>query len=582
MRARATAVATDQSNAVGTVELECSPQGLSILYLGVGAFSEGYAPGALTSGTRVLAPWARVIEARVEGNQIFIALDPSLTPHHRLTLRNFSVGDASHEQELGRQRFIVRVGAIGAAAVLALVAATVAARLPAGVAGTAALLVGLLAAGVVLAVGLLAERRLGFVRVSSDVVRRMFAASLTNHLPSVPVSPVAPPARPLAAFGLPAFAGVLPRTTLAVVITLTAGMLGSVLTAKYMIHEQEQLRLARYIAEQHAAQAARVQTAPQPRAPAAARAVEPVRAASAAPVPSKPPASSTVAQITDRCICHRADSALWARTIPRLSLLVLSKRGKTDRDGDRELEVEVAAVNNGDRELRELALLVRFFGRDPTPAKKRHWVADRPLYFEGPLTPGAAIKWRIEAEGQEFELENPIGGDIGPSGDSAAPTNLLAELLEAKHRPVRMHGAMMLAYLGDARAREAAMKLKEALRDNEAPYLDRVLQAVADVRACDLDLAGDGALRTLKACVYNASDEARSDLGLHLRALEGEVNLNDPVGEPPNVLSEHTWQVPGRLEPHAGVRVTARVELGESARKAPAFDVYADRIDLLR
>ncbi|HEY6562752.1 MAG TPA: hypothetical protein VI072_36055 [Polyangiaceae bacterium] len=576
MRARATAVATDQSNAVGTVELECSPQGLSILYLGVGAFSEGYAPGALTNGTRVLAPWARVLEARVEGNQIFIALDPSVTPHHRLTLRNFSIGDGLQEQELGRQRFIVRVGAIGAAAVLSLVAATVAARLPAGVAASAALLVGLAAAGLVLAVGLLAERRLGFVRFSSDVVRRMFAASLVNHLPSVLVSPVTPPARRIGAFGLPAFAGVLPRTTLAVVITLTAGMLGSVLTARYMIHEQEQLRLARYIAEQHAARA------PAPREPAArpaARAPEPVARAAA---PPPPPASSTVAQVMDRCICHRADSALWTRTIPRLSLLVLSKRGKTDRDGDRELEVEVAAVNNGDRELRELALLVRFFERDPAPSKKRHWVADRPLYFEGPLTPGGAIKWRIEAPGQEFELENPIAGDIGPSGDSAAPTNLLAELQDAKHRPVRMHGAMMLAYLGDPRAREAAMKLKEALRDNEAPYLDRVLSAVADVRGCDLELSGDGAVRSLKACVYNASDEARSELGLRLRALEGEVTLNDPVGEPPNVLSEHTWQVPGRLDPHAGVRVTARVELGESSRSAPAFEVYADRIDLLR
>lgn len=582
MRARATAVATDQSNAVGTVELECSPQGLAILYLGVGAFSEGYAPGALTTGTRVLAPWERVIEARVEGNQIFIALDPALTPHHRLTLRNFSIGDALHEQELGRQRFIVRVGAIGAAVVLALVAATVAARLPAGVAATAALFVGLFAAGLVLAVGLLAERRLGFVRVSSDVVRRMFAATLINHLPSVPVSPVTPPGRRFAAFGLPAFAGVLPRTTLAVVITLTAGMLGSVLTAKYMIHEQEQLRLARYIAQQHAALAARVQPA-QPPARPAARAPEPAaRASAAAAAPQSPPASSTVAQVIDRCICHRADSALWARTLPRLSLLVLSKRGKTDRDGDRELEVEVAAVNNGDRELRELALLVRFFERGATPSKKRHWVADRPLYFEGPLTPGAAIKWRIEADGQEFELENPIGGDIGPSGDSAAPPNLLADLLDAKHRPVRMHGAMMLAYLGDRRAREAAMKLKEALRDNEAPYLDRVLQAVADVRACDLELSGEGGVRGLKACVYNAADEARSELGLRLRALEGEVNLNDPVGEPPNVLSEHTWQVPGRLEPHAGVRVTARVELGDSGRAAPAFEVYADRIDLLR
>ena len=37
-------MASERSNAVGTVELECTPSGLSLVYLGVGAWSKGYAP----------------------------------------------------------------------------------------------------------------------------------------------------------------------------------------------------------------------------------------------------------------------------------------------------------------------------------------------------------------------------------------------------------------------------------------------------------------------------------------------------------------------------------------------------------
>jgi hypothetical protein len=48
MRVRAVAAASERSNAVGSVELECTPHGLVIVYLGLGSFSEGYTPGALT------------------------------------------------------------------------------------------------------------------------------------------------------------------------------------------------------------------------------------------------------------------------------------------------------------------------------------------------------------------------------------------------------------------------------------------------------------------------------------------------------------------------------------------------------
>jgi hypothetical protein len=193
------------------------------------------------------------------------------------------------------------------------------------------------------------------------------------------------------------------------------------------------------------------------------------------------------------------------------------------------------------------------------------------VYFQGPLGPGKAIKWSVEARGSEFEVESPRPGDIGPAGDGAAPTNLLAELLEANHRPVRLHGAMMLAYLGDPRAKDAIAKLKEALRDEEAPYLDRLAAAVADVRVCGLEVSGTGSPRKVKACAFNAKDEAREQLVLHVRSLEAAPRFDNPVGTPPAATAEATFPVPGELAPHSGVQVTGDFQVEGAANVFEAF-----------
>src|SRR5690348_769468 len=116
MRARAVAVPSDRSNAVGSVELECTPFGLLIVHHGVGAFQDGYAPGAVTSGTRVVVPWGAVREASIQGDRLLIAVDETLTPHNRLMLAGFSTGDPPEPGERRKQRFLLRAG-IGAAVV---------------------------------------------------------------------------------------------------------------------------------------------------------------------------------------------------------------------------------------------------------------------------------------------------------------------------------------------------------------------------------------------------------------------------------------------------------------------------------
>jgi hypothetical protein len=221
--------------------------------------------------------------------------------------------------------------------------------------------------------------------------------------------------------------------------------------------------------------------------------------------------------------------------------------------------------------------LVEFFDRDPPPSNKRYPVDTRPLFYEGPIRPAQALKWSVEARGVEFEVHSPIPGDVGPFGDDAAPANLFAELLDANHRPVRLHAAMMLSFLGDPRAREAVLVLREALREDEAPYLNRLLQAQLPVRVCQLKF--EHARRAGSACVFNRGVEPRSDLGLRVRALRGEVSHAEPVGMPPEVARESSYHLPGELGAGEGRVATFSFDL--QGERAPAFEAFADRYDLL-
>jgi hypothetical protein len=265
-------------------------------------------------------------------------------------------------------------------------------------------------------------------------------------------------------------------------------------------------------------------------------------------------------------------------------LLVLAQRTRKGRGEDENkhkkyLELELGVVNNSKAELPELSFLVEFFERDPPPSNKRYSTATRPLFFEGPLAPGQAIKWDVEARGTDFEVHNALTGDVGIEGENAAPTNLIAELLHAHNRPVRMHGAMLLTFFGDPRAKDAILELREALREDEAPYLDRLLQAVSDVHVCGLKVPEFGESRSVQACVFNASKEPKKSLGVRVRGLDAATLDENPSGQPPNVIAEATLAVPGELAPNTGVSVVGDFDL--NGTKPLTFEAFADRIDLL-
>ncbi|HET9952868.1 MAG TPA: hypothetical protein VFQ61_00110 [Polyangiaceae bacterium] len=583
MRYRAVAVASAESNAVGAVELECTPHGLFIAYLGVGAFTEGYAPGALASGTGLTVPWTQVSEARLEGERLLLAIDHKLTPLNRLLLTEFETGRRIPKEELAKRRLLVRFSSLAAALVAALILGAFVLRSSPETSASAAVALALLAALVLMTMGFLVDRSMES-SAEDRAAFENFAREISQYLPTLVQLPHAPRARkPLP--DVSELQGLLPRTTLAIVITLTSGLLSVLLVARWVTNNQAEVRsvtsrMLEPAAPREAAAAARPQAAPKAPKPSS-----PPQVAAARDVAATPASSGPGQGFGDECRCVRPDSALWSRPLPRLSVLTISKRlrlGKNPDENKRKkyLELDLAVVNNSNKDIEEIALMVLFYDRDPPPSNRRNQVSNRPLFFEGPLQPGQAIKWSVEAEGTEFEVQNPIAGSLTPEGDDIAPANRLAELLSARNRPVRLHGAMLLTFLSDPRAREGALGLREALREDEAPYLSRLIQALGDVRVCQLRVSsGPGPARTVNACVHNTSKEPKKELGMKLRGLENAPDLGNPSADPPTVQFETTVHLPGELGAGAARTVRFPVDLGSAA--PTIYEAYVDRFDLL-
>jgi hypothetical protein len=267
---------------------------------------------------------------------------------------------------------------------------------------------------------------------------------------------------------------------------------------------------------------------------------------------------------------------LWALQFPRLSTLLIGQKSRAHKD-HHHLEIDLAVINNGAKALDEVNLSVQFYeddGKKPT----KH----RPLHYGSKLRPGQAIKWHVEARGTSFRVENPIIEVLGEERTALAEANDFADLLGANHRPVRLHGAMMLAFLGDARAKKGALDLREALRESEAPYLDRLLSTQGDLVTCDWRASQEGRVRQVSACVFNVSTKRLSKVAAKVRALDRLFDYRNPVAAPPTVIAERTFQLEESLEPREG-RVTV-VELdtdNPDGRVPQAFEVIANLENLL-
>ena len=67
-------------------------------------------PGALATGSDLTVPWTSVTHAALEGDELFLEVDASITPLNRLCLTGFTAGDEElPADESRRRRLVVRV-----------------------------------------------------------------------------------------------------------------------------------------------------------------------------------------------------------------------------------------------------------------------------------------------------------------------------------------------------------------------------------------------------------------------------------------------------------------------------------------
>jgi hypothetical protein len=152
-------------------------------------------------------------------------------------------------------------------------------------------------------------------------------------------------------------------------------------------------------------------------------------------------------------------------------------------------------------------------------------VTDRGLFWEGELGPGRSVKWSVEAPGSEVRIdvdERRKLGEVPP-----APADAFVKLLGARQPSVRLHAAVMLAYLGDERAHEAASNLGD-LSEADENIRRMALRASEPLRACDVKARPAGGL---ELCAANTGTTDVSKLaveevtpeGAGRRALVGEA-----------------------------------------------------------
>jgi hypothetical protein len=585
MRVFALAVRDSRASAIGRVELECTPPGLVIGFSQVAAYTEGYLPGATTNGTRVLVPYGQIKEARIEGEQIHLAFESDTIPHDRMTLSRFAAGPGVPLQELRKRRLILHLGALGVATIFALVVLVLTRAENSGPFGwspiQSALGYGGLAAGLILALGYGLDQRFFLRDPREDEVRRMFAADLATHLPSLQSGEPPSPASPKE--WIERLAELLPSSVTVTAATLAAALLTALFTGTRLLRRESALEARRERAETYAMRAepenraAPAPTAPVPRdTPKDDAPQEPLSPSDEPPEDSAPSAKAGELSPERNCVCDRADSPLWDEPLPRLSALLLDSR-VIPRETHNRLEVDVAVVNNGDEPISELTLHVVFSEKRGTQNER---TKERPLYFEGPLGPGKAIKWTTEARGDSFRILAPDFGKLGQNGEGAASREAFHELLDARNRPVRLHAVRVMSYLGDPRAHAEALKLKDAYRAREAPFLRRVLAATGELRVCDLEVK-TAPEPSVGVCVHNASSETKTDLGIVVGELDQKFDPAQPLANPPQLEAEYKWKISGSLGPDSGKYVRAPVPPGFASKPGHAVEVMADRFDLL-
>ncbi|AUX33999.1 MULTISPECIES: hypothetical protein [Sorangium] len=594
----ALAIAEGGANAVGAVRFTCAEAELEVELVRVAGYAEGFALGAVAAPVRFGVPYTAIRGLFRRGKALCVALDPSAcSPHNCFVLARFE-GDlpgvpgvisptAMEAMESAyRARVHARVASWVAPAPLGVLAAALSPDyLASGPLGTASLAL-LVALATWLALRFAARLatwggppsdRLRDALVE-ELSRRMGFASerLAASTPGAPAPPVfAPRPTPLAARpgrerggedgldALPLRARVLVPAALAVVgIVATMAFVQRFAAPRDLPPAERQAALG---------------VGPAARGAAAALLAGEARERAE---PSFP-----------HCLCERADSPLWQQGVPILSVLgstgpddgagVIAPILKRDRAEDDEAaaepgesgaepgaaasgdagaapgdagvdgggrarrpargryDFELAVVNNSGAPVRDFRVLLTFARRNRRG--ERAGITERGLFWEGALAPGRAVKWHVEAPGTEVKIEPGVTGMLDGETGVASP-DAFFQLTRARYRVVRIHAAMMLAWLRDPRARDALLSLLPAA-SGEEEKLERIRRATADVVPCSVAVA-EGRLR---ACLFNGG----------VAPLRGVTLREVAAGEGG---APRAWPIAATLPVHEGVEVTLPLE----------------------
>lgn len=537
---RAVAVAHETANAVGTVELSCSPEGLRLHFVRISAWSEGYVPYPSTVSQNVVVPYDRVARVVIDPDGLVqLVVDPSTTPYNRLVLAGL-VHDASFDHIVSHRKRLRIERNVSIAALVAWIPVTLALSAlfpslsPVLIAGLALTLSGI----VHTLRGELASRLVLF-NAGSAMVRDELLAELSLALgpgrvreqlaSSAPVAAAAPAdandadaAEPGSLRGLLFTAGVAAAAA-AIAILVGRSLLVSA-------PEPQAANADPWVAVSGT-------TLPAAQLPASAAPI--------APDPAKPKPALPA------CVCERADSPLWRDGIPRLSVVARNRPGPTSPERP-SMYPEIAVVNNTADDLKDVVLTVDFL-LGGGPGKKPRVLDTKDLFWEGRLGPGKAVKWRVKGRGDDYRVKSFIAGTLGDPGTKPAPADSFYELSTTARTPaVRVHGVKMLAWLGDSRVAEVLDKLKKDGREELGDTLDQIAEASRPLRACAVRanpaLDQDRTLR-VEACVFNAGTEGKESPLVTVRSRRDDQ------------IRESRWTVDTTIAPGSGVLTSGTVDM---------------------
>ncbi|MEY4547714.1 MAG: hypothetical protein RL685_3909 [Pseudomonadota bacterium] len=499
MRVRCRAIADPRGNALGTLELESTVEGLWLSYESVSSYRDGYAPSPSAQPSEHRVPWPSVRATRVGTEVLRLEVQEPLVPFTRFVLRDFAL--AEPQAWLPRARPKSRL---------------------------------------------------------DSVLLTQFCNELSLRLDSPVPHEVSVPGQ----LGLGGGANTrsLPRSGVALLIVA-----GSVVLAGVMLRQPQRLvPVASAPVAETTLHAPLSPPAPEAAsvAPAASTRQEPRSPLEEADLPALPPPA-----LGGGCECIRHESLLWQQPPPRLAAFV-TQLERRPHGSHQHLDLQLTVVNDGVRELRGLNLAVQISTSHPDPSNPEEAPVERSQYFPEPLAPGQVLSWKASARGDRFRLRVPDLGRLDEDGIDAAPVAAFAELAAGPPGLVRIHGATMLAFLGDSGARDALLRVREGLSGAELAHVDRALESTASLRFCQLVVSPAGLATRAQSCLYNAADVAQSNFELQVRALRLERAARQSPFPTLQLLAVETLDWSGTLPPRRGRRLDLSIDLSRAGTSA--------------